>query len=79
MICINCGKFVKGSVCECCGTDYRTDEERKKSECEHFYDSMRREYDVKHCAFRLSFRCCKCGEVLTIRTDRFVFDNLFGG
>ena len=40
MICINCGRAINGKVCDCCGTDYRTDEEKKAVECKHLYDSV---------------------------------------
>ena len=27
MICVNCGRSINNKICDCCGTDYRTDEE----------------------------------------------------
>lgn len=75
MICVNCGKVTNSLICECCGTDYRTDEEKNKPICEHLYDSLRRDYDWKTCSFYLNFKCCKCNKILTVPTTKFIFDD----
>ena len=28
MICINCGRPINGNICDYCGSDYRTEEEK---------------------------------------------------
>ena len=70
MICINCGRAINGKVCDCCGTDYRTDEEKKEIECNHIYDSAMYEESPIDLTVNLIFKCQKCNQVATIRTTR---------
>lgn len=70
MICINCGRAINGKICDCCGTDYRTDEEKKEIECNHIYDSVMYEELPEYMLVNLMFKCQKCNKVTTIRTTR---------
>ena len=78
MICINCGRAINGKVCDCCGTDYRTDEEKKAVECNHLYDSVMREESLKDMTVNLMFKCLYCNQVATIRTTRECFRSMIG-
>ena len=81
MICINCGRAINGKICDCCGTDYRTDEEKKELECNHSVESPckheraqgewigKEEYDdypnKKVC------ECSECGKMICISQNDF--------
>ena len=73
MICKNCGRPINGNICDYCGTDYRTDEEKKEIECNHIYDSVRYEENPRYMTVDLLFKCHKCNQVTTIRTTRECF------
>ena len=73
MICINCGRAINGKICDCCGTDYRTDEEKRKVECDHLFDSVVYEEHPIDMTVNLMFKCKKCNQVATIRTTRDFF------
>lgn len=66
MICVNCGRAINGKVCDCCGTDYRTDEEKRELECNHIYDSVMYEELPMGMTGKLIFKCQKCNQVTTI-------------
>ena len=70
MICINCGRAINGKICDCCGTDYRTDEEKKELECNHIYDSAMYEESPIDLTVNLIFKCQKCKQVAKIKTTR---------
>ena len=70
MICINCGRAINGKICDCCGSDYRTDEEKKTAECNHLFDSVMYEEHPIDLAGYLMFRCRYCDHVVKIRTSR---------
>ena len=70
MICINCGRAINGKICDCCGADYRTDEEKKELECNHIYDSVMYEENPIDMTINLLFRCQNCKQVTMIRTTR---------
>lgn len=80
MICVNCGRPLNGKICDYCGTDYRTDEEKKKdNKCDHIYDVMFYEDDIKNCCAYLLFKCDHCGEETKMRITRRLRSNLIGG
>lgn len=70
MICVNCGRSINGSICECCGTDYRTDEEKKTAECNHLFDSVMYEEHPIDMTANLIFKCRYCNHTAVIRTSR---------
>ena len=76
MICINCGRSINGKVCDCCGTDYRTDEEKKELECNHIYDSVVYEESMQYMTVNLMFKCKKCNHVVPIRITREFFRSM---
>ena len=76
MICVNCGRAINGKICDCCGTDYRTDEEKKELECNHIYDSVMYEESPEYMTLNLLFKCQKCNQVATIRTTREFFRSI---
>lgn len=78
MICINCGRAINGKVCDCCGTDYRTDEEKKKNECNHIYNSVIYEKDPRDMTINLLFRCQNCKHIITVRTTRDFIRSMIG-
>jgi hypothetical protein len=76
MVCINCGRAINGKICDCCGTDYRTDEEKKELECNHIYNSVMYEESIKDMNVNLMFKCQKCNQVTMIRTTRDFFRSM---
>lgn len=78
MICINCGRAINGKVCDCCGTDYRTDEEKKEVECNHLYESVMCEENPKDMFVNLIFKCENCNQTTTIRVTRRFFYSMIG-
>lgn len=78
MICINCGRSINGKVCDCCGTDYRTDEEKKELECNHIYNSVIYEESPIDMTLNLLFKCQKCNQFTTIRTTRDFIRSMIG-
>ena len=76
MICKNCGRPISGKICNYCGTDYRTDEEKKEIECDHVYDSVKYQESIRDQTVDFLFRCCKCNQVTTIRTTRELFRSI---
>lgn len=76
MICINCGRAINGKVCDCCGTDYRADEEKKEIECNHIYNSVIYEESPIDMTVNLLFKCQKCNKITTIRTTREFFRSM---
>lgn len=76
MICVNCGRPLSGNICDYCGTDYRTDEEKKEIECDHLFESVKYEESIKDMTVNLLFKCCKCNQVTTIRTTRELFRSI---
>ena len=79
MICKNCGRPLSDKICDYCGTDYRTDEEKNKVECDHIYDVMLYAPDVRHCCVYLVFKCDRCGEETKIRITERLMSKLIGG
>ena len=78
MICVNCGRPLNGNICDYCGTDYRTDEEKEKIECDHLFESVKCEESIKDMTVNLLFKCRKCNQVTTIRTTREFFRSITG-
>ena len=78
MICINCGRAINGKICECCGTDYRTDKEKKELECNHIYNSVIYEESPKDMTINLLFRCQNCKHILSVRTTRDFIHSMIG-
>ena len=78
MICKNCGRPLNGKICDYCGTDYRTDEEKKEIKCNHIYESVMYEEDPRYMTVNLLFKCHMCNQVTTIRTTREVFRSITG-
>lgn len=78
MICINCGRPIDGKTCDYCGTDYRTDEEKKEIECNHLFESVIYEESPRDMTVNFLFKCNKCNQVTTIRTTREVFRSITG-
>lgn len=78
MICINCGRAINGKVCDCCGTDYRTDEEKKELECNHIYDSVMYEEIPIDMTVNLMFRCQNCKHIISVRTTRDFIRSMIG-
>lgn len=76
MICKNCGRAINGKICDYCGTDYRTEEEKKKLECNHIYDSIMYGESPIDMTVSLMFKCRKCGQIATIRTTRDFFRSM---
>lgn len=76
MICINCGRAINGKVCDCCGTDYRTDEEKKELECNHTYNSVTYTESPEYMTVNLLFKCQRCNQITTIRTTREFFRSM---
>lgn len=73
MICVNCGRPITGKFCDYCGTDYRTDEEKKEIECDHIYDSVFYDLSIRHCYGHLIFKCDRCSKETAIKiTDRLI-------
>ena len=66
MICKNCGRPLNNKICDYCGTDYRTDEEKEKVECNHLFESVMYEEYPKDMTGKLLFRCRYCNQVKTI-------------
>jgi len=80
MICKNCGRAINGGICDYCGTDYRSEEEKKKdNKCDHVYDVMLYEDDIINCSAYLIFKCDRCGEETKMRITRRLRSNLTGG
>lgn len=78
MICVNCGRPINGKICDCCGTDYRTEEEKKEIECNHIYDSVKYEELPRNMYANLLFKCRKCNQVTTIPITRELFRSITG-
>lgn len=78
MICVNCGRLTNGKFCEFCGTDYRTDEEKKTVECNHIYDSVIYEESPKDMTINLLFRCRNCKHIVSVRTTRDFIRSMIG-
>ena len=80
MICINCGRPLSDKVCNFCGTDYRTDEEKNKVECDHKYDEVFYEEDIRN-GYKsyLIFKCYRCGKETRINITQRLKRNLTGG
>ena len=76
MICKNCGRPISDKICDYCGTDYRTDEEKKEIECNHLYNSVMYEEDPRHMTANLIFKCHKCKQCTTIRTTGELFRSI---
>ena len=70
MICVNCGRPITEKICSYCGSDYRTDEEKKIIKCDHEYDSVRFEELPRNMYVNLLFKCRKCNQITTIRVTR---------
>ena len=70
MICINCGRTINDKVCDCCGTDYRTEEEKKQIECNHLFNSVIYEESPKDNTINLLFRCKNCNNFISVRTTK---------
>lgn len=79
MICINCGRPLNNKICDYCGTDYRTDEEKKKVKCDHIYDAIFYEEDIRNCCAYLILKCDRCGEETKMRITERLRSNLTGG
>lgn len=83
MICINCGRPLSDKICDYCGTDYRTDEEKNREknrvECDHIYDTVFFGDDMRHCCCFLLFKCDRCGEETKIEITRRLRNKLTGG
>ena len=79
MVCVNCGRPLSDKICDYCGTDYRTDEEKKEVECDHIYDVMLYAPDMRHCRAYLLFKCYRCGEETKIRITERLMSKLIGG
>ena len=78
MICKNCGRAINGKICDYCGTDYRSEEE-KKNKCDHVYDVVLYEDDIRNCCAYLIFKCAHCGEETKMRITPRLKRNLTGG
>lgn len=78
MICKNCGRPLSGKICDYCGTDYRTDEEKKEIECNHLFESFMYEESIKDMTVNLLFKCNKCNQVTTIRITKELFRSITG-
>ena len=78
MICINCGRAISGKICDCCGTDYRSDEEKKEIECNHIYNSVMCEELPKDMFVNVMFKCQECNQVTTLRITRDFFYSMIG-
>ena len=78
MICINCGRAINGKICECCGTDYRTDEEKKIAECNHLFTSVIYEESPKDMTINLMFKCQNCKHIASVRTTRDFISQMIG-
>ena len=79
MICINCGRSISDKICDYCGTDYRTEEEKKELECNHVYDSiMYEESPIDFMTAKLLFKCQKCNQTATICTTRKLIHSMIG-
>ena len=76
MICKNCGRPISGKVCDYCGTDYRTDEEKNKVECDHLFESVKYEESLEHGTVDFLFKCHTCNQVTRIRTTRDLFRSI---
>ena len=76
MICVNCGRSLSDKICDYCGTDYRTDEEKKELECNHIYGSVMYEESIKDMTVDLLFKCNKCNQVTTICATRDLFRSI---
>lgn len=80
MICKNCGRPMSDKICDYCGTDYRTDEEKKENnKCDHIYDGIFYEPDIRRCYGYLVFKCERCGEVTKLGITKKLRSNLTGG
>ena len=78
MICKNCGRPISGKICDYCGTDYRTDEEKKEIECDHLFDSVMYEENWRDMTVNLLFKCQKCNQVTTIPITRELSRSITG-
>lgn len=78
MICINCGRPLPGKICDYCGSDYRTDEEKKGVECNHLFDSVMYEEHPVDMTGALIFKCRYCNHTAMIRTSRDIFRSIAG-
>ena len=76
MICKNCGRPISGKICDYCGADYRTDEEKKEVECDHLFESVIFEESIKDMTVNLLFKCRNCKQVTTIRTTLELFRSI---
>lgn len=76
MICVNCGRPLSDKICDYCGTDYRTDEEKKEIECNHIYGSLIIEESSKYMTANLIFKCQKCNQFTTIPITRELFRSM---
>ena len=79
MICINCGRPLSDKICDYCGTDYRTDEEKNRVECDHIYDAVYMSVNIKHNCADLLFKCDRCGEETKIKITKRLMNKLTGG
>ena len=78
MICKNCGRPLTNKICDYCGTDYRTEEERKALECNHIYDSVMYEDFSMDRTPKLLFKCQKCKRIVTIPLTIDFFHSIIG-
>lgn len=76
MICKNCGRPLSDKICDYCGTDYRTDEEKKEQECNHLFDSVMYEEHPIDMTANLIFKCHYCNHNVVIRTSRELFRSM---
>ena len=80
MICKNCGRPLNKKICDYCGTDYRTDlEKREAEECDHFYDAVICEEDIRKCQNYLVFKCYRCGKETRMSISQRLTRNLTRG
>lgn len=78
MICINCGRPIGNKVCDYCGTDYRSDEEKNKIECNHIYGSVMCEENPRDMFVNLIFKCENCNQTMKLRVTRSFFYSMIG-
>lgn len=78
MICKNCGRPLNSKICDYCGTDYRTDEEKKEIECDHLFDSFKYEENWNDMTVDFLFKCSKCNQVTRVHTTKDLFRSITG-
>ena len=79
MICKNCGRPLNNKICDYCGTDYRTDGEKKEAECDHIYDAVFYGEDIRKCQPYLLLKCYRCGKETRMNITERLRSNLTGG